>query len=466
MRAIIVLLLLTFILPVAAQKLETNLTNSWNKFINDPQLKHATASITVLNQSTGKLVFERNGQVGLVPASTQKILTSIACFDLLGPTYRYPTVFGYTGNILNDSLAGSLFIRGSGDPSFGSSRFNQTNSTKIFNSWVNSLHAKGIKKLSPSFNIDESQFDPVHMPGGWILDDIGNYYGAGARGFNWRENQYDIVLESGKNVGDSVIIKSINGQSHSRMSIVNLLKTAKKGSGDNAYIYLPLYGSTYYLKGTIPVAEKNFTISGASVNPIDEFLDSFALRLKDANILDQSVIPGFKATRKTTGTEYVLGIHYSPIFDSLNNYFLKKSINLYGEAFIKTIALVKNGFASTETGLDLIKKFYQVIGIDPEAISIIDGSGLSPQNRVTSRALTTALQFALKKPWFPSFYNALPLFNDMKMKSGYISGVRAFCGYHQSRQGVKYCYSIMVNNFSGSSVDITKKIYKLLDNLK
>lgn len=466
MRAIIVLLLLTYILPVSAQKMETNLTNSWNKLINDPQLKHAIASFTVLNQSTGKLVFERNGQVGLIPASTQKVLTSIACFELLGPAFRYQTAFGYIGNVLNDSLSGSLFIRGSGDPSFGSSRFNQTKSSEIFNNWMKPLHAKGIKKLSPSFIIDESLFDPVHVPGGWIVDDIGNYYGAGARGFNWRENQYDIVLESGKNVGDTVIIKSINGQSPSRMSIVNLLKTAKKGSGDNAYIYLPLNGSTYYLKGTIPVEEKNFNISGAFVNPVNEFLDSFALLLKDANILDQRVIPGFTSTRKTTGTETVLAIHYSPVFDSLNNYFLKKSINLYGEAFIKTIALIKNGFASTEAGLDIVKKFYQKIGIEPEAISIIDGSGLSPQNRVTSRALTTALQYARGQTWFPYFYSALPVYNDMKMKSGYIDGVRAFCGYHQSKQGVQYCYSIMVNNFSGSSVDITKKIYKLLDNLK
>jgi hypothetical protein len=43
------------------------------------------------------------------------------------------------------------------------------------------------------------------LPGGWIWDDMGNYYGAGSAALNWRENQYDLILRSGNNIGDTVI---------------------------------------------------------------------------------------------------------------------------------------------------------------------------------------------------------------------------------------------------------------------
>ena len=44
------------------------------------------------------------------------------------------------------------------------------------------------------------------IPDGWIWQDIGNYYGAGASALNWRENQYDLILKSGKNIGERVKI--------------------------------------------------------------------------------------------------------------------------------------------------------------------------------------------------------------------------------------------------------------------
>ena len=96
----------------------------------------------------------------------------------------------------------------------------------------------------------------------------------------------------------------------------------------------------------------------------------------------------------------------------------------------------------------------------------MDGSGLSPQNRVTAGAEVKVLQYAKTRPWFASFYNALPLYNDMKMKSGSIGGARAFAGYHTSKSGMEYVFSIIVNNYDGSSAEMVKKLYKILDELK
>ncbi len=466
MRAKLFLILLLLSNCLYSQTTDQVLSKAWDVFTRDPQLKHAMAAITIVESKNGKTIFEKNGEIGLSPASTQKVITSVAAFELLGKNYQYKTVLGYSGRKLEDSLNGILIIRGSGDPSLGSARYTNTKANHIFYKWITAIESAGFRKLSNEFSVDESGFDPMRVPGGWIVDDIGNYYGAGAGALNWRENQYDLQLTSSTKLGDPVQIKSVNGQLDFNHDFNNQLKAAGKGTGDNAYIYLPLEGSTYQLRGTIPVSENHFEISGAIVNPAVYLLDSFKIALGRArlfippNALQLSFLPRF------FGPEIILDTHLSPSFDSLNYYFLRKSINLYGEAFVKTIALVKQGYGSTEKGIEQIKKLFTTAGVDPDAISIIDGSGLSPQNRVTTNAITAILQYARRREWFPSFYAALPEFNGMKMKSGYISGVRSFCGYHQSKKGVQYSYSIIVNNFTGSSAEITKKIYKLLDYLK
>ena len=156
----------------------------------------------------------------------------------------------------------------------------------------------------------------------------------------------------------------------------------------------------------------------------------------------------------------------SPSLDSINYWFLQKSINLYGEAFVKTIAYEKTGFGSTDTGINIIKNFWSKNGIERSALNIIDGSGLSPANRVTTNALVTVMQYAKKQNWYSSFYNALPLQNGIKMKSGYIGGVRSYTGYLKSKTGVEYTFSFIINNYDGSPGAVREKMWKLLDILK
>jgi D-alanyl-D-alanine carboxypeptidase/D-alanyl-D-alanine-endopeptidase (penicillin-binding protein 4) len=54
----------------------------------------------------------------------------------------------------------------------------------------------------------------------------------------------------------------------------------------------------------------------------------------------------------------------------------------------------------------------------------------------------------------------------MKMKSGTISDVKGFCGYHKAKDGKEYIYSFLVNNYSGRASAIVAKMYKVLDHLK
>jgi D-alanyl-D-alanine carboxypeptidase/D-alanyl-D-alanine-endopeptidase (penicillin-binding protein 4) len=108
----------------------------------------------------------------------------------------------------------------------------------VLNEWIRSLQKNGIKKVNGNLIGYDKNWESQTIPGGWIWDDIGNYYGAGVSALNWRENQYDLKLKSGK-TGEKVSIVTTVPKLYD-VQLIPELTAGKQGSGDNGYIYLPL----------------------------------------------------------------------------------------------------------------------------------------------------------------------------------------------------------------------------------
>ncbi len=454
-------LLNTFIISFA-QETSDKLNKAMEKFLADPALKHAITGFYVMNAQTNKIIYNLNGEAGLAPGSTQKIYTSIAAFDLLGKDYQFETDLGYTGNIDKNTLNGNIIIRGSGDPSFGSSLFPKTIPTQIFSRFLNTLNQSGINEING--NILVQAYSPA-IPGAWIWEDLGNYYGAASSGLNWRENEYDLHLRSGKKIGDPVSIISINNDSAFPLEFDNEVTTAGIGSGDQSYIYLPFNSSKYLIRGTIPMDENNFIVHGAVKDPAGYFVYDLQKYMRGKiNFTQQNSGNSINDNRDTNFQ--TLYKYFSPSLDSLTYFFLQKSINLYGEAFLQKIAAMNKRSSTTEDGILALHKFWENKGIEKSALNIFDGSGLSPQNRVTPASMVYALQYAKNQNWFSSFYKALPVYNNIKMKSGTINSVKAFAGYIASKDGNNYTFAFIVNNYDNNGGSITGKIYEVLNTLK
>ena len=448
-----------------AQTVNQKLQKVFQQFEDDAQLSHAISSLYVIDAKTGKVVVDKNSQIGLAPASTQKIITSVTAFELLGKDYQYKTEFSYTGKLDDSLLIGEIYIKGSGDPTFGSWRFNTTKSNYISKKFIDQLHKQNIYLHRGSLVGITENYDESEIPNGWIWEDIGNYYGASTGSLNWNENQYDIILKPGKEEGDSV--KLLRTEPTLHFDFNNKLKTGSKNSGDNAYIYFYPGSYSSYLKGTIPCCKDSFVISGAASNSNIFTLNHFANVLYGDKFKEDRWSFHLVLSKDYFGKKPVtFYTHYSPSLDSLIYWFNKKSINLYGEALIKTFAYEKQGFGSTDSGVAIVKNFWKQKGIDKDELNISDGSGLSPQNRVTTHAQVEILKYAKTRDWFASFYNSLPEYNGMKIKSGTIKDVKGFCGYHKAKDGKEYIFSFLVNNYNGPSSTLVNKMYKVLDVLK
>ena len=465
-RSITFLLLLVTVYTQAQSPIQ-KLEQAFNTFAADSQTKFATVSLCVLDAGTGKTLFARNENLGVSTASTLKTITSATAFGVLGKDFKYQTTLGYSGTISPDgTLMGNLIIVGGGDPTLGSWRYSSSKEGVVLNTWVKAIRDAGIKRIEGSVIGDESVWGTQTTPDGWVWQDIGNYYGSGASGLSWRENQFDLHLRANRNDNSVSILKSVPAMPY--LKVVNELKAGAEGTGDNVYAYLPSLSNIAYLRGTWGLGTPKSGISAALPDPAFDA----AFRLQDT--LSRL---GIKASTEPTTSRMLaadkkpipvvsqkISTISSPSLSEIIYWFNKKSVNLYGEHLIKTIAWKTGKLPTTKNGANAVVNYWSQKGIDKNALNILDGSGLSPGTRVTTSAMANVLFQSQKETWFSDYYKSLPENNGMALKSGTINDVSAFAGYYTSSSGSKYVIVINVNNYSGSGIN--KKLFRVLDALK
>ena len=459
---------LLFISTSALAQLAQRLDQAFNAIQADSQAKYATIGLIVLDAGTGKQIYGRNENLGLATASTLKVITAATAFSLLGKDFKYQTTLAYSGSIAPDGvLHGDLIIVGGGDPTLGSWRYRHTKEDQILNQWVKAIREAGIKSIDGKVVGDDSIWGSSTLPEGWIWQDIGNYYGAYPSGLSWRENQFDLHLRPGSGTGSSVaLLRTVPEMPY--LNIINELKTGTASSGDNAYAFLPPLSNIAYLRGTWAAGISKKGISAALPDPAFDAayrLQDTLKRLGIPSTAEPTTARRITAERKRQPKITArLATISSPALSEIIYWFNKKSINLYGEHLIRTLAWKANKEATTRNGIREELNFWATKGVDRNALNIVDGSGLSPGTRVTPAAMANILFQVQRESWYPDFLKSLPINNGMQLKSGSISDVQAYAGYYTAANGRKYIIVININNYSGSK--ISGKLFRVLDVLK
>ncbi|MGI4805945.1 MAG: D-alanyl-D-alanine carboxypeptidase/D-alanyl-D-alanine endopeptidase [Janthinobacterium lividum] len=451
-----------------AQSLNQKLQTAFNHLEQDTQYKYASVSLTVLDAKTGETVFSAHPNMGLATASTLKTITSITAFNLLGKDFQYQTTLGYSGTLSSDgTLTGDLIIKGGGDPTLGSLHYESSKENTVLKIWVETIRKAGIKKIEGRIIGDDALFGTQKIPDGWIWQDAGNYYGAGTSGLCWRENTFDLKLQQ-TSIGNPVrIVKTVPAMPYLQFS--NELTTGSSGSGDQSFAYLPVKNKLIYVRGTYAADLTKKSISVALPDPAFDAAFRLADTLKRAGIevsgTAESTESLLVAQQKIPVANQIIATIASPKLSEVVFWLNKKSINLYAEQLLKTMAWKAGKPVTTANGVAVLQDFWKAKGIDPNTLNIFDGSGLSPGDRVTTSTLAKILASAKKENWFPDFLKSLPIYNEMTMKSGSINSVLAYAGY-QTKNGQDLCFSIIVNNYSGKTSGIKAKLFRVLDELK
>ncbi|MEG2079208.1 D-alanyl-D-alanine carboxypeptidase/D-alanyl-D-alanine-endopeptidase [Chryseobacterium sp.] len=442
---------------VFAQNINQKLDDATKNLMNSSTAISSNLSFYVADEN-GNLIYEYQGKKGLSTASTQKIFTAAAALEILGKNYTYKTVTSYSGMISKGNLNGNLIVTSNGDPTLGSWRYEGYKPENFKQKLLDAIKKAGITKISGDLIIDDSYFDHQTVPGGWPWDDLGNYYGAGVWGVNWRENQFDININGTDFKNFSYPLEGVKW--------LNDLKAA--GSSDQSLIFTAPHSNVALINGSLP-AGKVTTVSGSVPNPplqlgieIKKWLSDSKIEISGKVFTNSQLeIEGQEPLK--TPTKNIIFTYESPTLDKIVFWFLRKSVNMYGENLIKTLGKEKKGNPSFKSGISYLKEFWKSKGIDSAMINFADGSGLSPQNYVSAKAEVQALLYAKKQPWFETYYDGFPTQdNGMKMKSGTMRDTKSYAGYYTSKDGKNYVYSIIINNYQGSGSSELQKILNVL----
>ena len=118
----------------------------------------ARMGVYVTIDGNGPVLFERNAQRGLIPASTQKMYVAGAALSAMGPDARYSTEVFADGQISNGVVNGDLVLRASGDPTFGATQLAVL---------ATSVKSSGATRISGSLVLDDSRYDRLTRIASW-----------------------------------------------------------------------------------------------------------------------------------------------------------------------------------------------------------------------------------------------------------------------------------------------------------
>jgi len=460
------------------------LNKAMQTFSNDPDFKYGGVSVSVMDVNSGKLLASQNPNLGLTPASSLKVVTTAAALNFLGEDFRFKTEIQYDGKIDADgTLRGNLFIKGYGDPTLGSHHFNKAEKLDVvMQKFVDEIKKAGIKKIDGYIIGDASFFSSETTGSKWLWEDLGNYYGAGAYGLNIQENLYFIDFQQVGKVGAIPPVAKIRPQIPNLL-LLNEVKSDVKGSGDNAFVFGAPLTYTRYIRGTIPVGKKLFTIKGGIPDPpffAAHYLASFLEKNGvTTSKLTSSYIDWERDQRNEDSKRFQLYTHYSPYLKDIVEITNMKSVNLYCEAMLRMIGHQVNSSPTPQAGLDAIFDFLKNKKMNVEGFFLLDGSGLSPMNSATTRHLADAIRiFITDKNISDNFKKSLPVAaksGSMKYllrgtaaegkvfaKSGGMERVRSYTGYMKTKSGKLVSFSMIANNFTCKSSKVRKKMEKLM----
>ncbi|HCY40541.1 MAG TPA: D-alanyl-D-alanine carboxypeptidase/D-alanyl-D-alanine-endopeptidase [Prolixibacteraceae bacterium] len=450
----------------------TNITDNW---LLSKELVNAGIGISVIDNSNGTTLIETEPQISQVPASIMKVVTTATALEVFGPDFRFKTTLSYSGIIRNDTLFGDLQIIGGGDPTLGSVYFPETRNFQ--EKWIKFLQQSRIKVITGNLIMDASIYESQLIPGSWIWEDLGNYYGAGASGISVYDNLYEIHLKSPEKADQPTqIIKVV--PEIPNLELQNEVRSSDNNS-DQAYIFGSPEDSRRIIRGTIPKGKSDFVVKASMPDPSALLASEFRKKISLAGIY----LSGITKYEKAKPEECVLlSVIQSPHLSEIIKVTNHESVNLFAEHLLKHLAYNNSGLGTTKDGCKFVVQFWKDKGLDMTGFFMNDGSGLSRFNAVTASQLANILNYMKTRSTNANeFYQSLPTVgigtltvfrNDnfpnqsLRAKSGSMTRIRCYAGYLSTNSGKQLSFTVMLNNFSCSQSEATKKIEELLVELR
>ena len=136
--------------------------NRLDGLMEDKLLKTSQLGLLVYDLTAEEVVYQKNEQQRMRPASVMKLFTSITALDMLGGNYDYKTSVCYTGTLAGDTLRGYLYCVGGFDPML---------SRQDVAAMADTIRRFGISRIEGMIVADLTMKDTLSYGNGWCWDD-------------------------------------------------------------------------------------------------------------------------------------------------------------------------------------------------------------------------------------------------------------------------------------------------------
>jgi serine-type D-Ala-D-Ala carboxypeptidase/endopeptidase (penicillin-binding protein 4) len=368
--------------------------------------------VLVTDLATGQVLYSRNADAGFAPASTNKLATSIAALHVLGPSARFRT------KVVAASRNSGIVLVGGGDPTL----------------------AAGLPPASD-------------YPQPATLLELAKQTSAAlrARGRHSVSLSYDTSLYSGPGLAPGWPQGPLGYVSTGNVSIITPLE-ADQGR---------------VTRGGAP-ADNESSGGQRSADPAALAAASFARFLAADGIGVRGAPTPATASRRDS----VLASVQSPPLSAIVGWMLEESNNVIAENLARHVAMATGRPASFSGAAEAVTATLRGLGVTGE-ISLADGSGLSPDDRLSPAVLGQLIRLAADRVQLRSVLTGLPVegfsgtlaqhgsvfglggrdgFGVVRAKTGNLSTVAALAGTVYARDGQLLAFAIMADKISQSGL--------------
>ncbi|HEU4753476.1 MAG TPA: D-alanyl-D-alanine carboxypeptidase/D-alanyl-D-alanine-endopeptidase [Armatimonadota bacterium] len=427
--------------PVLAARLDAAL---------QPLGPHAASAVRVLSLDRKQVLYERNADLSLNPASNMKLVTSAAAMAKLGPGYRFTTrVLATVRPDADGVLAGDLVLQGGGDPVL---------ETKHLEALADAVKAAGIRRVTGSLIADDSRYDSERLGNGWNWDDESFYYSAQVGALSVNRNVLQVDVLPGR-AGEPVMVRvhPLDGY----LRVVSCPTTSQAGAPTRLSVTRDRGKNEVRISGTLAEDGKPLLAEDVTVEDPDLFTgELFRKLLADRGIQLSGVRRGCAAPDAIPVAHHE-SVPLSEILPLLN----KPSDNFIAEMLCKELGKACKGAGDWNAGTTVIEEWLKEIGIDTGGVKVNDGSGLSRLDLVTARVVSDLLVWVAAQPWKDAFEVSLPVAGvdgtlrsrlkgtpaekNVHAKTGSLAHVTALSGYVSTAGGERLVFSMLINNYPG-----------------
>lgn len=446
----------------------------------------------------GREVTTLNPDKRFQPASTTKALTTAAAFRTLQDPRIPDPQFATTIRIepRDNGAPPDIALVGGGDPLLADDPECPDN---CLDNLADIIAAHGLTAVSDVIG-DDTLFPDQRWSDGWIIEDLKFRFATATSALTINENLLRIDVTAGDAPGAPILATWAQGD-----DLMNLKVDAVTVEGFEDHLRIDrIPGSnTMRIHGEFGVRAAPVQLKIGIDDPAAFAARRLARLLQARGVAVQGVArahhrpaviadepdmrekmrtdpaPPRPQARRTNAQEIARQLP-APLLDALT-IINKDSNNLFAELTLRRLGVANGGSGGTGDGVLAIAALLTDAGVDPAAYDFADGSGLSAYNRITPRAMTSALLWSARQPWFETFRGTLPvggvdgsleyrfrrtpLQGRIFAKTGSMTGVNALTGYMTADSGRTLAFTIFANDLPQEAPSTVARIDALLNDI-